>query len=145
HDGGLCIAVSADGLHFVPLVNHPVLKHNHDITNVTWDDLRNHFVATFSTMQKLPKFMQKNFTQERRTTAQSFSKDLVNWDEPRIVLCADDSKEDGLVQFYAMNGFVNRGPLRIGMVKLLRDDLFCDEKELLDKRNGGYGTGYTAL
>jgi hypothetical protein len=86
-----------------------------------------------------------HFKGDRRTTFQSFSTDLSSWLEPWIILRADDSLDEGQTQFYAMNAFINRGPLRLGMVKILRDDLFSDSKELLEKRGGGYGTGYTTL
>lgn len=138
--GGLRIATSADGLNFKSISDDVVLKHNHDITNVSWDELRKHYVATISMMLAAPKSKG-----ERRTTLQAFSTDLLHWDEPRIVLCADDSRDEGDTQFYAMNGFVTRGPLRIGMVKVLRDDLFSDAKEILAKRGGGFGIGYTTL
>ena len=42
-----------------------------------------------------------------------------------------------------MSGFITRGPLRIGMVKILRDDLKADEPPLVDP--DAYGIGYTAL
>ena len=44
-----------------------------------------------------------------------------------------------------MQGFLDRGPLCIAMVKVLRDDVDSDSKEQLAKRGGGYGTGYTTL
>jgi hypothetical protein len=44
-----------------------------------------------------------------------------------------------------MEAYLNRGPLRIGMVKVLRDDLFSDEPEVLKQRGGDFGIGYTTL
>ncbi len=138
--GGLRIAVSPDGLSFRPLQEDVVIRHGHDINNVSWDDLRSRYVATISVVMPSP-----HFKGERRTTFQSFSTDLSSWLAPWVILRADDSLDEGQTQFYAMNAYVNRGPLRLGMVKVLRDDLFSDSKEVLEKRGGGYGTGYTAL
>ncbi|MBI3920109.1 MAG: hypothetical protein HY318_01730, partial [Armatimonadetes bacterium] len=39
-EGGLQIAVSPDGLEWTRPTPHPVLYHNHDITNIWWDSLR---------------------------------------------------------------------------------------------------------
>jgi hypothetical protein len=59
------------------------------------------------------------------------------------VLRPDKEKDEGITQFYAMSGFITRGPLRIGMVKILRDDLKADEPPLVEQ--DAYGIGYTAL
>jgi hypothetical protein len=139
-DGGLRIAVSPDGLAFRPLVDRVVLPHSHDINNIAWDDLRSRYVATVSTVMS-----SRRFSKDRRTTMQSVSDDLINWSPPVIVLCADDSVDQGDTQFYAMNGYLTRGPLRIGMVKVLRDDVPSDTDDVLRQRGGGYGTGYTTL
>jgi len=80
---------------------------------------------------------------QRRVTKQSFSSDLVNWEEPWYVVRPDKDEDQGVTQFYAMSGFLTRGPLRIGMVKVLRDDLKADEPPLIDP--AAYGIGYTAL
>ena len=138
--GGLRLAVSADGLHFRPLVDRPVIAHNHDIDSISWDPLRQRYVATISTFTTHPRFKGA-----RRTTMQSFSQNLQDWTPPFFVLVADDSMDEGDTQFYAMEAYLTRGPLRIGMVKVLRDDLFSDPPEVLKKRGGDFGIGYTAL
>lgn len=140
HGSGLRLAGSADGLDFRPVTDEVVIRHNHDINNVVWDDLRNRFVATLSV-----NFDSPHFKGNRRTTFQSFSDDLLHWSKPGIVLRADGALDEGDTQFYAMNGYLTRGPLRLGMVKVLRDDLFSDTKGVLAQRGGGYGTGYTTL
>jgi hypothetical protein len=84
-------------------------------------------------------------TGDRRTTMHSFSDDLLDWSPPVVVICADDSVDQGDTQFYAINAYLTRGPLRIGMVKVLRDDLFSDRDDVLKQRGGGYGIGYTTL
>src|SRR6185436_15793221 len=111
-------AVSPDGLHFRPLVDRVVVLHNHDIDSIAYDTLRGRYVATVSSFMQHPRFKGA-----RRTTLQSYSTNLIAWTEPCFVLVADDSIDQGLTQFYAMEGYLNRGPLRIGMVKILRDDL----------------------
>jgi len=52
-----------------------------------------------------------HFKGERRTTFQSFSTDLFRGSLPWIILRADDSLDEGQTQFYAMNAYLNRGPL----------------------------------
>ena len=138
--GGLRLSVSPDGQHFSQLVDRPLVAHNHDINSIAFDPLRSRYVATMSTFTQHPKFKGA-----RRTTMQSFSSDLRAWSPPFFVLVADDRFDEGETQFYAMEGFINRGPLRIGMVKILRDDLFSDTKEVLEQRGGGFGIGYTTL
>ena len=138
--GGLRLAVSADGLNFRPLVDRAVVPHNHDIDSLSWDPLRQRYVTTFSTFMSHPRFKGV-----RRTTMQSFSENLLDWTPPFFVLIADNNFDEGETQFYAMEGYLNRGPLRIGMVKILRDDLFSDSKEVLAKRGAGFGIGYTTL
>ncbi|MCG8586798.1 MAG: hypothetical protein MI757_19005 [Pirellulales bacterium] len=135
HHGGLRLAVSPDGVNFRPLVDRPVLVHDHDINSVAWDSMRKEFVAIVSTVTH-----HRRFSGRRRTTMQSVSTDLVNWQDPWFVLRADDEFDDGETQFYAMQGFLNRGPLRIGMVKVLRDDLRAEGTQ-----ENSYGMGWTAL
>ncbi len=139
--GGLRLETSADGLHFKPLSDQPVVKHNHDINSISWDPLRRHYVATMSSFTTLPA----HFKGPRRATLHSFSQNLLEWTKPFFVLVADDSVDEGETQFYAMEAYLNRGPLRIGMVKVLRDDLFSDSQEVLQQRKGGFGIGYTTL
>lgn len=136
--GGLHIATSPDGLNFKPLVEWVVLHHNHDINNISWDPLRKCYVATVSTVTTGDKW-----SGSRRVTMQSFSKDLLHWRIPWYVLTPDDSIDEGETQFYAMSGFIVRGPLKIGMVKILRDDLKADEPPLVAP--DAYGIGYTTL
>jgi hypothetical protein len=113
------LAVSTDGIIFRPLVDKVILAHDHDITNIWWDPLRQHYTATVSTMM-----YSERWPGRRRTTLQSNSNDLFNWSVPAFVLYADPAAGDpGETQFYAMNAYLVCGPLVIGMVKVLRDDL----------------------
>ena len=134
--GGLRIAVSADGLRWRPLVDEVVLPHDHDINNVWFDPLRRRYVATFSTNIPSPRWAGR-----RRTTMQAFSADLLHWSPPAYVLVANPAQGDeGETQFYAMSGYLARGSLVMGMVKVLRDDLTAERVE-----PGAFGIGYTAL
>jgi hypothetical protein len=136
YDGGLCIGVSPDGLTWQRLVPNPVLPHNHDITGIFWDVIRACYAATVSAYTT-----GSSWSGNRRVTMQSFSDDLIHWQVPWYVLTPDDSSDEGQTQFYAMDGYLVRGPLKIGMVKVLRDDLVAEPP--VDPN--AYGIGYTTL
>jgi PA14 domain-containing protein len=133
--GGTHILTSPDGFKWHPLVQGPVLLHNHDITGIDWDPIRRMYVATVSTYITGPKW-----SGERRTTMMSFSEDLIHWQKPWFVLTASDKLDEGETQFYAMDGYLTRGSLRIGMVKVLRDDL-----RATDTQPGSFGRAHTSL
>jgi len=133
--GGLNIAVSADGLQWSMFRPYPVLRHNHDINNIFWDDARKRYQATVSVFTT-----GLTWKGQRRTTMMSVSKDLVNWQKPWYVITADDSADKDFTQFYAMQGYLNRGELMLGLVKVLHDDWVAPETP-----NGAFGVGYTAL
>jgi hypothetical protein len=73
---------------------------------------------------------------------QSVSRDLLAWEPPWFVLTPDDRHDQGETQFYAMDGFLTRGDLCLGLVKVLRDDLKADTPPQPPE---AYGIGYTAL
>ncbi|MBI2423265.1 MAG: hypothetical protein HYV27_10580 [Candidatus Hydrogenedentes bacterium] len=135
HDGGMCLAASPDGITWQPLVEGAVLPHDHDITGIDWDPLREHYVATVSNYTEGAAWSGK-----RRTTMMSFSEDLLHWEQPWFVLTASDALDEGETQFYAMDGYLTRGALRVGMVKILRDDLRATETA-----EGSFGRAHTAL
>jgi len=136
YGGGLRIGVSPDGLTWTPLVPYTVLYHNHDINGIFWDPLLECYVATISQYTTGEKW-----SGERRVTMQSFSDDLIRWRIPWYVVLPDDSMDDGETQFYAMEGYLVRGSLKIGMVKVLRDDLVAEPPVDPDS----YGIGYSTL
>jgi hypothetical protein len=117
HGGGMRIAVSPNGLDFTPMTPGVVVRHGHDITNLWHDPIRRRYVATVSEMLQL-----EHMRQPRRTTLQAVSDDLVRWSPQWIVLAGDDRYDPGVLQFYAMNAYLARGDLVIGMVKNLHDD-----------------------
>ncbi len=134
--GGLRIAISADGLNWTALKDSIVLAHNHDITNIWRDPLRKRYVATVSSYMRSERWRGR-----RRTTMQSYSDDLLNWSPPTYVLYANPGKGDqGETQFYAMSGYLVRGQVIIGMVKVLRDDLIAEGVEA-----GSFGRAHTSL
>jgi hypothetical protein len=74
----------------------------------------------------------------RRLVGLSTSPDFLRWEEPRRIF-APDASDDGLLEFYGMGAMHLRGTLRIGLVRVLRDDLPCDPGGPAD------GIGYSAL
>ncbi|MEW6235978.1 MAG: hypothetical protein AB1656_11365 [Candidatus Omnitrophota bacterium] len=134
-DGGMRILVSADGFKWRALTDGVVLPHDHDINNISWDPIRQVYAATVSTY-----IAGEQWSGQRRTTMMSFSHDLLHWEPPWFILAANDALDDGQTQFYAMNGYLARGSLRIGMVKVLRDDLKAS-----DTQPGSFGRAHTSL
>ncbi len=135
HGGGLHIATSPDGFNFTPLSPQVVLPHGHDIANIWRDPIRNRFVATVSEMLQL-----EHMGQPRRTTLQAVSDDLLHWSPKWIILAGDGRYDKDVLQFYAMNGYLARGDLVIGMVKNLHDDWGAEGRP-----QGAYGIGSTSL
>jgi hypothetical protein len=135
--GGLRMAASPDGLNWKPLSPKVVLAHDHDINSLFWDPLRKRYVATISRYLTGPAW-----SGQRRVTLQSSSTNLRQWQEPWFVLTPDDRLDEGQTQFYAMDGYLQRGGLFIGMVKVLRDDLKADSPP---DPPDAYGLGYTTL
>lgn len=137
HGGGLMLATSPDGLVFTPVSEEPLIRHNHDITGLFFDTLRDRYVATVSVYRG-----GDTWTGDRRITMHSFSTDLLQWTEPHYVLVPDYTVDEGELQFYAMDGYLQRGGLTLGMVKVLRDDLKADTPPDPPE---AYGVGYTTL
>jgi hypothetical protein len=71
---------------------------------------------------------------------QAVSEDLIHWSKPWVALAADDRHDRDITQFYAMSGFLVRGDLVIGLVKVLHDDWTA-----AGAPDGAYGVGYTTL
>jgi len=135
HGDGLKIATSPDGLAWTMLVPQTVLRHDHDINNLFRDTRLDRYVATVSVYPTGP-----TWKGQRRVTMHSASRDLLHWEKPWYVLTPDDAIDEGQTQFYAMNGYLIRGGLWIGLVKVLRDDLVAPGTAA-----GSYGVGYTTL
>ena len=136
-DGGLNLAVSPDGLDWTRFGPGVLLYQNHDITGLFYDPLRKRYAATASVYRT-----GDTWSGERRVTMLGYSTDLLSWSTPHYVLTPSDAIEGGGVQFYAMDGYLVRGDLVIGMVKVLRDDLKADNPP---DPPDAYGVGYTTL
>jgi hypothetical protein len=80
------------------------------------------------------------WTGRRRTTLHSASSDFSHWQKPWYVVSADDSSDPGQTQFYAMHGYLTRGELLIGMVKVLHDDW-----QAPGTPKSAFGVGFTTL
>lgn len=132
--GGLKIARSPGGFDWTLIDPGELIKHNHDIAGITWDPIRDQYIAIVSTMRLLGAG--SPFDEQSRQTQQSVSKDLLTWEEPWDIL-TPDFEDPEHTQFYAMDGFIRRGDLLIGMVKILRDDLTAE--------GGAGGMGWTTL
>lgn len=137
HGNGLRVAASADGLAWTALSSEVVVAHNHEINSLFWDPLRKHYLATISCY-----VTGSSWSGRRRVTQQSTSTNLLHWSAPWLVLTPDDQLDQGEAQFYALDGYVRRGELLIGMVKVLRDDLKADSPP---DPPDAYGIGYTTL
>lgn len=134
-NGGMNIATSSDGLQWTMLRPFPVFRHNHDINNIFWDPIRNRYTATASVYVEGP-----TWSGVRRNTMHTTSLDLLHWEKPWYVITADDDLEEGQTQFYGMHGYLARGDLMIGLVKILHDDW-----RAADTPQGAFGVGYTTL
>ena len=135
NEGGLRLLASPDGLAWRSLVEGVVLPHDRDINGIDWDPLRERYVSTVSTDTTGIQWSGK-----RRTTMMSVSPDLIHWDKLWYVLTAKDDLDEGWTEFYGMDGYLTRGPLRIAMVKVLRDDLRAAGAEA-----DSFGRAHTSL
>jgi hypothetical protein len=135
-DGGLKIATSPDGLEWTALSPDVLIRQNHDITGLFRDPIHDRYTATLSVYRP-----GDTWQGNRRITMHSHSTNLLDWSRPRYVVMPD-ATEQGEMQFYAMDGYLARGDLLVGMVKVLRDDLKADDPP--DPADA-YGVGYTAL
>lgn len=139
---GMRTAHSADGLRWIAEPKEPVITNMNDILHVAWDPARNRYIALVG----FPSSKEDGYvghTQNspegyRRCVGESFSADGVKW-EPAHRIFAPDKQDEGITEFYSIGGVVARGPLLIGLLKVLRDDLPCDENGKVD------GVGYTVL
>jgi hypothetical protein len=100
----------------------------------------------------------KRVTANIRRYFTSFSQDFTNWTKPKMVFSPDE-RDDGITQWYGAAGFLVRGNLILGFLRVLRDDLSAQgapaeavEANTLGKdglggagRGMGAGMGYTVL
>ena len=132
---GAHISTSADGLNFRPLSPKAFVPHGHDVCGLWWDPIRSRYMLTVGDHYFLP-----HMTERRRTASHGFSEDLLHWTDKQIVVVSDNRYDKDILQFYAMNGYIARGDLVIGLVKNLHDDWKAPGAP-----EGAYGVGSTSL
>ena len=152
-DGGMYVGFSPDGFRWTAHVGNPVLptwpegygkptQHGvGDIVDVYHDPLSQRYGAAV----KVHAVPEDGYTPGpragngiRRLVGLSTSPDFVHWERPRRIF-APDERDEGLLEFYGMGAVHLRGSLRIGLVRVLRDDLPCDPGGPKD------GIGYSVL
>jgi hypothetical protein len=142
YHGGLMLARSADGLSWTADPTRPVITGINDISHLARDRARKRYIAVFG-FPSSPEDGYKGKTQNaaegyRRCVGQSTSTNCTNWTTPRRIF-APDARDEGITEFYSIGGVVTCGPMLIGLLKVLRDDLPCDPGGEVD------GLGYTVL
>lgn len=152
-DGGMFLGVSPDGLDWSALPGNPalptwpngwphVVRHGvGDTVDLFYDPVRQRYGAAVK-VHALPEDgcspAPKAGRIFRRLVGMSTSRDFVHWERPWRIFTPDD-RDEGLLEFYGMGGVHTRGPLLIGFVRVLRDDLPCDSGGSAD------GIGYSVL
>jgi hypothetical protein len=143
---GMMFSTSPDGFIWKNIKPEAPLKHNHDISSLHWDPIREQYIAIVSMW-----YRNEEWNDNKRTPHQSVSKDLITWEKPWPILTGKIGApiEKGETQFYAMSGVIVRGDLLIGLVKILRDDINATPgksgKEMGDLKRKAAGLGYTVL
>lgn len=132
---GLKTATSSNGIDWNSAAGFAI-EHNHDINGIFWDPIRKQYAAILSFY-----ISGDTWSGVRRISKQSVSQDFMHWKEPWPVI-TPDGRDEGETQFYAMDGFLARGELLVGMVKVLRDDLKADNPP---EPPDAYGIGYTTV
>jgi hypothetical protein len=139
-DGGMYVGFSPDGFRWTAYEKNPVLptwpegygtptRHGvGDIVDVYYDPSSRRYGAAV----KVHAVAEDGYAPGpragsgiRRLVGISTSPDFLHWDKPRRIL-APDAEDQGLLEFYGMGAMHLRGTLRIGLVRVLRDDLPCD-------------------
>ena len=144
------LAISSDGLHWVPLPFDTLFpgrgtshKENWgDIVNLFYDSALGLYGLFFRYFGPYVWTNSEGIRQERtiRRTGLIVSRDFFNWSPPQVVFYPDD-RDPGVTEFYGgAAGVHRRGDLLIGFLKVLRDDLTAEGAP-----DGAFGVGYTVL
>jgi hypothetical protein len=152
-DGGMYVGFSPDGFRWTAHDGNPVLptwpegydkptRHGvGDIVDVYYDPLSKLYGAAVKVHAVAEDGLAPGPRAGkgiRRLVGLSTSPDFLRWERPRRIF-APDEQDDGLLEFYGMGALHVRGSLRIGLVRVLRDDLPCDPGGPRD------GIGYSVL
>jgi hypothetical protein len=122
---------SDDGLTFGP--PRRIMYHDHDITSLTHDGSR--WVLMYSQFPGGDQPRRSHWATS--PDGQAFA--------AQGLLTAPAAWDEGHTQFYGVDGWVQRGPYRVGLVKVMRDDLTAPGEshpgigwtELIVSRDGG--------
>jgi hypothetical protein len=153
-DSGMYVQFSGDGIHWTQVPNNTVLPSwpegsGHveacgpsDIIEAFWDPLHGRYSAAVKLwagpQDPWSRATRAGEVVTRRLVGMTCSSDFVTWVQPWRIFVPDE-EDDGDMEFYGMGGVHARGDLLIGFVRVLRDDLPCDEGSSPD------GIGYTVL
>jgi hypothetical protein len=140
-DSGVWVGFSPDGFRWTSYPGNPVLptwpegwgKPVHhgagDIVDAFFDPIRRRYGCALKVHaipgDGFPKGPRASDLYLRRWVGMSVSDDFEHWRKPWTIALADPHDE-GLTEFYGMAGVHARGPLLIGFIRVLRDDLPCD-------------------
>jgi len=164
--GGLAVAFSPDGRRFTAHPGNPVIRQNasnikpyapgyenaiSDIIDGCWDPLKKEYLLGCKIERggypRKPHYHAEGW---RRCVAMSTSKDIIKWEQPRLIVTPDPN--NGIEEFYGFKPTL-RGDLYLGFLRVLRDDLPADEDgpvngigwtELLTSRDGRSWTRHPA-
>lgn len=152
-NGGVFVGFSPDGLRWEPYAENPVLRtypsgypkiEAHgvgDTVDAFYDPVHRRYACAVK-VHALPEDGYRSAPKAgrifRRLVGMTTSRDFVHWQKPWRILVPDE-RDEGLLEFYGMGASHARGPLLIGLARVLHDDLACDPGGSRD------GIGYTVL
>ena len=136
----LHVAFSADGIRWKEQAPGDAPLRGGDIIDVYWDPLRRRYGAITKQGWR-GQWTDRNGKRHDmgiRAVGHATSRDFVHWTPPRLIFVPDE-RDEGEMQWYSMGSVMLRGPLLVGIAKVLRDDLPAEP--------GGEvkGIGYSAL
>lgn len=125
---GSVLVTSTDGINFTNPTK--LTYHDHDITSLAWDDQRNRWTVMTS------RFPGGDSTR----TSWWLTGPILQQNKLQVMGCYTQPApwDEGKTQFYGVDGWVNIGEYRIGLVKVMRDDITLEGAK-------GFGTGWTEL
>lgn len=108
---GMWLAISPDGIHFVPYGHAPLLENIGDVLPTIFDEQRNRFIS-FTKINEL----RAGDPLYRRAVGMSISQDGIHWSNPALILTPDE-EDDARAQamggkrteFYGLSGFPYEG------------------------------------
>jgi hypothetical protein len=95
-----------------------------DIVDVYWDPIRRRYGAVMKRGERR-QWTDRNGKRHDmgiRAVGHATSPDFVHWTPPTLIFVPDE-RDEGETQWYGMGSVTLRGPLLVGIAKVLRDDL----------------------